>query len=284
MMQDGKALQAGTSHFLGQNFAKAFDVTFKDQSNKEEFAWATSWGVSTRLIGGLIMTHSDDNGLVIPPRLAPTHVVICPIGRNDAERGPSIAAAEKLAAELRALPRDDFFGYEPIAVKIDTMFDKQPGFRYAEYEVRGVPVRVEIGPKDIEKAACAVARRDVPGKEGKQFGVPLAGAAEHIARLLRDIQTALYTRAKAYRDANMTTANTLDEFKAFFPVEKEEGTAGGLKFVYAHWDGTRETEDRVQAEYKATIRCLPFDGPQEPGTCIFTGKPSARRVVFARAY
>ncbi|MBM3979195.1 MAG: proline--tRNA ligase [Planctomycetes bacterium] len=284
MMQDGKALQAGTSHFLGQNFAKAFDVTFKDQNNKEEFAWATSWGVSTRLIGGLIMTHSDDNGLVVPPRLAPTHVVIVPLGKNDAERGPSIAAAEKLAAELRALPRDDFFGYEPISVKIDTMFDKQPGFRYAEHEVRGVPVRVEIGPKDIEKSACAVARRDVPGKEGKQFGVPLASAADHISKLLRDIQKALFDRAKAFRDSRITTANTLDEFKALFPAEKEGAGESGLKFVYAHWDGTRETEDRVQAEYKATIRCLPFDGPQEPGACVFTGKPSARRVIFARAY
>jgi prolyl-tRNA synthetase len=288
MMQDGKALQAGTSHFLGQNFAKAFDVTFKDQNNKEEFAWATSWGVSTRLIGGLIMTHSDDAGLVVPPRLAPLHVVICPLGRNDAERGPSIAAAEKLAAELRALPRDDFFGYEPISVKIDTMFDKQPGFRYAEYEVRGVPVRVEIGPKDIEKSACAVARRDVPGKEGKQFGVPLTGAAEHISKLLRDIQTALYARAKAYRDTRTVTANTIDEFKDLFPVrgavDSEDLPVEALKFVYAHWDGTRETEDRVQSEFKATIRCIPSDGPAEPGTCIFTGKPSARRVVFARAY
>jgi prolyl-tRNA synthetase len=285
MMQDGKALQAGTSHFLGQNFARAFDVKFKDPSNKEEFAWATSWGVSTRLIGGLIMTHSDDNGLVLPPRLAPTHVVVVPLGRNDAERGPSIAAAEKLAAELRALPRDEFYGYEPIGVKIDTLFDKQPGFRYAEHEVRGVPVRVEIGPKDIEKSACAVARRDVPGKEGKQFGVPLAGAAAHIDKLLRDIQTALYERAKKYRDNCTVTANTLDEFKALFPVETDEGgSTGALKFVYAHWDGTRETEERVQTEYKATIRCLPFDGPPDAGACLFTGKPSARRVVFARAY
>ncbi|MBA4190181.1 MAG: proline--tRNA ligase [Planctomycetaceae bacterium] len=287
MMQDGKALQAGTSHFLGQNFAKAFDVTFKNEQNKEEFAWATSWGVSTRLIGGLIMTHSDDNGLVVPPRLAPLHVAICPLGRNDAERGPSIAAAEKLAAELRALPRDDFFGYEPISVKIDTMFDKQPGFRYAEYEVRGVPVRVEIGPKDIEKAACAVARRDTPGKEGKQFGVPLATAAEHIAKLLRDIQQALFDRAKKYRDLRTVTVNTIDEFRDLFPVrtdDNEELPVEALKFVYAHWDGTRETEDRVQKEFKATIRCLPFDGPTEPGTCIFSGKPSARRVVFARAY
>ncbi len=286
MMQDGKALQAGTSHFLGQNFAKAFDVKFKDKENKEEFAWATSWGVSTRLIGGLIMTHSDDNGLVIPPRLAATHVVIVPLGKNDAERGPSIAAAEKLATELRALPRDDFFGYEPISVKIDTLFDKQPGFRYAEHEVRGVPVRVEIGPKDIEKGACAVARRDVPGKEGKQFGIPLTGAAEHIAKLLRDIQASLYNRAKAFRDSRIVTANTLDEFKALFPAREEAAEAGTepLKFVYAHWDGTRETEESVQKEFAATIRCLPFDGPQEAGTCIFTGKPSARRVVFARAY
>ncbi len=286
MMQDGKALQAGTSHFLGQNFAKAFDVTFRDEQNKEDFAWATSWGVSTRLIGGLIMTHSDDNGLVVPPRLAPLHVAIVPLGRNDAERAPCIQAAEKLAQELRDLPRSDFFSYEPISVKIDTLFDKQPGFRYAEYEVRGVPVRVEIGPKDIEKAACAVARRDTPGKEGKQFGIPLTGAAEHIAKLLREIQQSLFDRAKKYRDERIVTANTLEEFQALFPVEKGEDEAGAapLKFVFAHWDGTPETEDRVQKEYKATIRCLPFDGEQEPGTCIFSGKPSARRVVFARAY
>ncbi|HJZ59489.1 MAG TPA: proline--tRNA ligase, partial [Gemmataceae bacterium] len=246
MMQDGKALQAGTSHFLGQNFAKAFDVTFKNEQNKEEFAWATSWGVSTRLIGGLVMTHSDDNGLVVPPRLAPLHVVIVPLGKNDAERKPAIEAAEKLAKELLGLPRDEFFSYDPVNVKIDTMFDKQPGFRYAEYELRGVPVRVEIGPKDLEKGACAVARRDVPGKDGKQFGIPLAGAAEHINKLLREIQKSLYDRAKAFRDRNTVTANTLDEFKALFPLEKEdeEGTTGGLKFVYAHWDGTRETEDR----------------------------------------
>jgi prolyl-tRNA synthetase len=287
MMQDGKALQAGTSHFLGQNFAKAFDVTFKDKENKESFAWATSWGVSTRLIGGLIMTHSDDNGLVVPPRLAPTHVAIVPLGKNDTERAPSIAAAEKLAAELRAIPRDEFFGYEPIVVKIDTLFDKQPGYRYAEHEVRGVPVRVEIGPKDIEKGACAVARRDVPGKEGKQFGVPLGSAPEHIAKLLRDIQRSLYERAKTYRDARMLTANTLDEFRDLFPERKDENDelpVEALKFVSAHWDGTRETEDWVQKHFKATIRCLPFDGPHEPGTCLFTGKPSARRVIFARAY
>ena len=285
MMQDGKALQAGTSHFLGQNFAKAFDVKFKNEQNKEEYAWATSWGVSTRLIGGLIMTHSDDNGLVVPPRLAPLHVVIVPMGKTEAERKPCNEAAEKLAKELRQLPRDDFFGYEPLAVKIDAS-DKSPGSKFTEHEICGVPVRVEIGPKDIEKSACVVARRDVPGKEGKQFGVALAGAAEHIAKLLRDIQKSLYDRAKKFRDERIVTANTLDEFKALFPAEKDEDAGGGepLKFVYAHWDGTRETEDRVQKEFKATIRCVPFDGPKEKGKCIFTGKDSARRVVFARAY
>src|SRR5437870_2950230 len=168
MMQDGKALQAGTSHFLGQNFAKAFDVTFKDKENEEEFAWATSWGVSTRLIGGLIMTHSDDNGLVVPPRLAPLHVAIVPMGKTEAERKPAVEASERLAAELRALPRDEFYGWEPITVKVDTT-DRSPGFKFAEHEVRGVPVGVEIGPKDIEKSACLVARRHVPGKDGKQF-------------------------------------------------------------------------------------------------------------------
>jgi prolyl-tRNA synthetase len=286
MMQDGKALQAGTSHFLGQNFSKAFDVKFTTVDNKKEFAWATSWGASTRLVGGLVMTHSDDNGLVVPPRLAPLHVVIVPLGKTEAERKPCIEAAEKLAKELRDRPRDDFFGYEPVAVKVDAS-DKSPGFKFAEYEVRGVPVRVEIGPKDIEKAACVVARRDVPGKDGKQFGVPLTGAADHIDKLLRDIQTALYDRAKAAREARTVTADTLAEFRDLFPVRKgedEELPLDALKFVSAHWDGTRATEDRVQKEFKATVRCLPFDGPTEPGVCPFTGQPSARRVVFARAY
>ncbi|MBY0230593.1 MAG: proline--tRNA ligase [Gemmataceae bacterium] len=275
MMQDGKALQAGTSHFLAQNFAKAFDVTFQNEKGQREHAWATSWGVSTRLVGGLIMTHSDDNGLVIPPRLAPTHVVLCPLGKNDAERAASIAACEKIAAELRDLPRDDFFGYEPIVAKIDMMFEKQPGFRYAEHEVRGVPVRVEIGPKDLEKQACAVARRDVPGKEGKQFGIPLAGAAAHIAQLLRDIQKSLFDRARKFREERTFAVDSYDDFKKRI----EDGG-----FFLAHWDGTRETEDRLQQEAKATIRCIPFDGDTTPGQCLVTGKPSVRRVVLARAY
>jgi len=275
MMQDGKALQAGTSHFLGQNFAKAFDVQFQNEKGQREFAWATSWGVSTRLVGGLIMTHSDDNGLVCPPRLAPIHVVICPLGKTDAERVPSIAAAEKLAAELRGLPRDEFFEYDPITVKVDLAFEKSPGFRYAEYELRGVPVRVEIGPKDIEKSACAVARRDVPGKEGKQFGIPLAGAAQHIDKLLRDIQTSLFERARKFRDE---LTRSIDNYEQF----KEEIEKSG--FLLAHWDGTRETEDKIQAETKATIRCIPYSVPRGPGKCIVTGKPSTGRVVFARAY
>ena len=276
MMQDGKALQAGTSHFLGQNFAKAFDVQFQSDKGQLEYAWATSWGVSTRLIGGLIMTHSDDNGLVVPPRLAATHVVICPLGKNDAERSQSVAASEKLAAELRGLPREDFFGYEPIAVKVDTMFDKQPGFRFAEHELRGVPVRIEIGPKDIEKQACVVGRRDRPGKEGKQFGVPLAGAAEMVRNLLVEIQQGLFVKAKAYRDQMTRPVDSYEQFKA--EIEK-----GG--FLMAHWDGTRETEDKIQQETAATIRCIPFERPKEgEGRCVVTGKPSAGRVAFARAY
>ena len=285
MMQDGKALQAGTSHFLGQNFAKAFDVSFVNEQNQREFAWATSWGASTRLIGGLIMTHSDDNGLVCPPRLAPLHVVICPLGKNEAERAPCLATAEKLAAAIRAIPRDDFYGYEPISVKVDNDMKNSPGHRYAEYELRGVPVRVEIGPKDMAKNACAVARRDTPGKEGKQFDIPIDAAPAHIDALLRAIQKNLYDRAKAFRDSRIVSANTLDEFKSLFPMEKDdEAGTEPLKFVMAHWDGTKETEDRVQKEFKATIRCLPFDGEKEPGTCLFSGKPSERRVVFARAY
>ncbi len=276
MMQDRRALQAGTSHFLGQNFAKAFDVKFQNQQSQLEYAWATSWGVSTRLIGGLIMTHSDDNGLIVPPRLAPIHVVICPLGKSDADRAPAIAAAEKLASELRGLPRDDFFGYEPLTVKIDTAYDKGPGFRFAEHELRGVPVRVELGPKDLEKSSCVVARRDRPGKDGKVMGVPLAGAAAMIEKLLREIQQGLFEKAKTFRDANMVEVNSYEEFK----TKLEE--PGG--FLLAHWDGTRETEDRISAETKATIRCIPSDRPKEPGKCVVTGEPSAGRVVFAKAY
>jgi len=275
LMQDGKALQAGTSHYLGQNFARAFDVTYQDQGGQRVHPHATSWGVSTRLVGGLIMTHSDDLGLVVPPRLAATHVVICPIGKNDDERAATVAASERLATQLRELPREEFFGYDPITVSIDRTFDKQPGFRFYEYELRGVPVRVEIGPKDLAQNSCVLGRRDVPGKEGKVTGVPLAEAPARIVALLKEIQKNLFDRARKFRDESTVTVNGYDEFK-----EKIE--AGG--FLLAHWDGTRETEDRVQSETKATIRCLPFDRPKEAGKCMVTGAPSEGRVVFARAY
>ncbi len=276
MMQDKRALQAGTSHFLGQNFAKAFDVQFQNQTGQLEYAWATSWGVSTRLVGGLIMTHSDDQGLVVPPRLAPIHVVIVPIGKNDEERGAVLAAADRLAAALKELPRDEFFGYQPLTVKVDRDFNKSPGFRFNEWELRGIPIRVELGPKDLAKDACVLARRDLPGKEAKEMNVPLTGASARVVELLRTMQKDLFERARRFRDANSYEVNSYDEFK-----QKIEEPGG---FLWAHWDGTRETEDRIAAETKATIRCIPFDRPKEAGKCILTGKPSAGRVVFAKAY
>jgi prolyl-tRNA synthetase len=276
MMQDRKALQAGTSHFLGQNFAKAFDVQFQNSEGKLEYAWATSWGVSTRLIGGLIMTHSDDQGLIVPPRLAPVHVVIVPIGRKEEERKAVLEACDRLAVALRDLPREEFFGYEPLIVKIDRDFDKSPGFRFNEWELRGVPVRVELGPKDLEKNACVLARRDLPGKESKQFGVPLAVAPGRIVEMLKHNHAELFEWARKFRDANSFEVNSYEEFK-----QKIEEPGG---FLWAHWDGTRETEDRIAAETKATLRCIPFDRKKEAGKCIVTGKPSEGRVVFAKAY
>jgi prolyl-tRNA synthetase len=276
MMQDKKALQAGPSHFLGQNFAKAFDVQFQNSEGKLEYAWATSWGVSTRLIGGLIMTHSDDQGLIVPPRLAPVHIVIVPIGRKEEERTAVLEACDRLAAALRDLPREDFFGYEPLVVKIDRDFEKSPGFRFNEWELRGVPVRVELGPKDLERNACVLARRDLPGKDSKVMGVSLAAAPGRIVEMLKQMQVELFERARKFRDANSFEVNSYEEFKQ----EVEE--PGG--FLWAHWDGTRETEDRIAAETKATIRCIPFDRKKEAGKCMVTGKPSEGRVVFARAY
>jgi prolyl-tRNA synthetase len=276
MMQDKKALQAGTSHFLGQNFARAFDVQFQNSEGKLEYAWATSWGVSTRLVGGLIMTHSDDQGLMVPPRLAPIHVVIVPIGRKDEERKAVLEACDKLAAALHELPRDDFFGYEPLVVRIDRDFDKSPGFRFNEWELRGVPVRVELGPKDLEKNACVLARRDLPGKQSKEMGVPLAAAPARIAAMLKQMQFDLFERARRFRDANSFEVNSYDDFKR--NIEEPGG------FLWAHWDGTHETEDLIAAETKATIRCIPFNRPKETGKCMVTGKPSQGRVVFAKAY
>jgi prolyl-tRNA synthetase len=275
MMQDKKALQAGTSHFLGQNFAKAFDCTFQNQQGQREFAWATSWGVSTRLIGGLIMTHSDDQGLVLPPRLAPIHVVIVPIYKTDAEKTAVLEAAHKLAGSVRELPLREWLNYEPVVAKVDDRENYQPGFKFNEWEVKGVPVRVELGPKDLQKGACVLARRDLPGKESKEFGVPLESAASRIGELLRAMQTALFDRAKTYRDAAIHPCDSYAEFK-----EKIE--QGG--FFLCHWDGTPETEHKIQEETKATIRCIPFNLPKEPGKCMVTGAPSSGRVVLARAY
>ena len=276
MMQDRRALQAGTSHFLGQNFAKAFDVKFQNPAGQLEYAWATSWGVSTRLIGALIMSHSDDQGLVLPPRLAPIHVVIVPISKKDEERQAVAQAAQTLAADIKRQPLGDWLNYDPIAVKIDDRDQYQPGYKFNEWELRGVPVRVELGPKDLANNSCVLARRDVPGKEGKQMGVPLAGAAERIIEILKDMQRNLFERAKQFRDKNSFEVNSYDELKT--KIEEPGG------FLWGHWDGTRETEDRIAAETKATIRCIPSGRSKETGRCIVTGQPSAGRVVFAKAY
>jgi prolyl-tRNA synthetase len=276
LMQDGKALQSGTSHFLGQNFAKAFDVQFQNKEGQREFAWATSWGVSTRLIGGLIMTHSDDQGLVLPPRMAPIHAVIVPIFKTAEERTAVLEAANKLAAEVRDLPLREWLNYEPVTVKVDDREQYQPGFKFNEWELKGVPVRVELGPKDIAKGACVLARRDLPGKEAKEVGVPLTKAAARIGEMLKAMQAALFDKAKKFRDTNTREVNNYDEFKKL--IDEPGG------FLLAHWDGRRETEDRISADTKATIRCIAFDRKPEAGTCMVTGKPSEGRVVFAKAY
>ena len=262
MMQDGKALQSGTSHFLGQNFAKAFDVKFINKENKLDYVWATSWGVSTRLMGALIMTHSDDNGLVLPPHLAPIQVVIVPIYRKQEQLA---MVSEKVAGIVEGLKT------KGISVKYDDADNKRPGFKFADYELKGVPVRLVIGPKDLEENTAEVMRRDTLGKET----VSLDGIVDYVANLLEDIQNNIYTKARNFRDSHIFEANSYDEFKEL--IEK-----GG--FVLAHWDGTTETEERVKEETKATIRCIPLDGDTTPGTCIFTGTPSERRVIFARNY
>ncbi len=261
LMQDGKALQAGTSHFLGQNFAKAFDVRFLNEHNQEEFVWATSWGVSTRLVGGLIMTHSDDDGLIIPPRLAPTQVVIVPIPKPSPEIG---AVADRLMAELRA---------EGVSVQYDRDDKKRPGFKFAEHEMRGIPVRLGIGKRDLEKGQVEVARRDTKEKTFQ----PLEGVGPFVKQLLADIQAKLYQRAQAFREAHTTRVDSYEDFKAVL----EQDIPG---FISAHWDGTDETELRIKEETKATIRCIPQDEEAEAGVDMLTGKPSARRVLYAKAY
>ena len=262
LMQDGKALQSGTSHFLGQNFAKAFDVQFVNQENTLDYVWGTSWGVSTRLMGALIMAHSDDSGLVLPPRLAPIQVVIVPIYRAEEDLQK---ISEKIAPVIEELKS------KGISVKYDADDKYKPGYKFAEYELRGVPVRLGIGMRDLENGTVEVARRDTLSKESR----PLEGIAAHIESLLADIQANIYQKALKFRKENTFRVDTWEDFKT--QIEK-----GG--FILAHWDGTNETEEAIKAETKATIRCIPFDEPEESGKCVFSGKPSNQRVVFARAY
>ncbi|MBQ6074039.1 MAG: proline--tRNA ligase [Bacteroidales bacterium] len=264
MMQDGKALQAGTSHFLGQNFAKAFEVQFANKEGKLEYVWATSWGVSTRLMGALIMCHSDNNGLVLPPALAPIQVVMVPIYKKDEERAAILARMDELKAEFEA---------KGLSVKIDDRDNLRPGFKFAEWELKGVPVRVVIGPRDLEGGHVELARRDTSTKEN----ISQEGLADHIAALMDEIQKNLYAKALAFREANIRKVDTWEDFK----VEIEKGG-----FLLCHWDGTPETEEKIKDETKATIRCIPIDSYvcEEEGTCVYSGKPSHRRVIFARAY
>lgn len=263
LMQDGKALQAGTSHFLGQNFAKAFDVKFTNKEGKLDHVWATSWGVSTRLMGALIMSHSDDSGLVLPPKLAPIQVVIVPIHKGDEELAKISTFVDELLPKLKGLG---------ISVKYDDRDSQRPGFKFAEYELKGVPVRLAIGARDMENGTVEVARRDTKDK----FTVPQEGLDIYIAQLLEEIQQNIYNKALQFRAEHVTEVNTYDEFKMILDTK-----AG---FISAHWDGTAETEKRIKEETKATIRCIPLNNKQEEGVCILTGKPSSQRVLFARAY
>ena len=260
LMQDGKALQAGTSHFLGQNFAKAFNVTFSNDKNEKELVWATSWGVSTRLIGGLIMTHSDDEGLVLPPKLAPIQVVIVPIPKPDPEL---MEKAEEISKALKSLG---------ISVKIDKDETKRPGFKFAEYEMMGVPVRLGLGKRDLENNTIEVARRDTKEKSSVELG----NVVVYVRDLLDEIQDNLFNRAKIFRDSHITSVDTFDQFKELLE------TKGG--FLSCHWDGTSETEEKIKEETKATIRCIPLDSVEETGVCIYSGRPSSKRVIFAKAY
>lgn len=263
LMQDGKALQAGTSHFLGQNFAKAFEVKFANKEGKQDFVWATSWGVSTRLMGALVMAHSDDQGLVLPPKLAPIQVVIVPIYKGDEQLAAISDVAKKIKKGLEA---------KGISVKYDDRDTQRPGWKFAEYEFKGVPVRLALGGRDIENGTIEVARRDTKEKETRSQD----GLIEHIENLLEEIQSSLYKKALSFRESATHTVDTYDEFK-----QALEGKGG---FVLAHWDGTPETEEKIKNDTKATIRCIPLNNKQEEGKCVLTGKPSKQRVLFARAY
>jgi len=262
LMQDGKALQSGTSHFLGQNFAKAFDVMFSDKDGERKYVWASSWGVSTRLIGALIMAHSDDNGLVLPPLLAPYQVVIIPIYRNEEQLGMINEKVDEITKRLKALG---------VSVKYDNSDNKKPGWKFSEYELKGVPVRLALGGRDLENGTIEIARRDTLTKET----LPQEGIEEHIKNLLEEMQKNIYKKAFDYRTSVTRNVDSYEEFK----VEIEKGG-----FLMCHWDGTTETEELIKNETKATIRCIPLEGDKTPGKCMVTGKPSSQRVVFARAY
>jgi len=263
LMQDGKALQAGTSHFLGQNFAKAFDVKFANAEGKQEHVWGTSWGVSTRLMGALVMTHSDDKGLVLPPNLAPIQVVIVPIYKTDEQLSEITTVVNELISEFKKLN---------ITVKFDNRTNQKPGFKFAEWELKGVPIRIAVGPKDIENGTFEVARRDILTKEI----ISKDGIAVYIKNLLEQIQIDLFEKALDYRETHITEVNSFEEFKDV--LERKGG------FVSAHWDGTAATEEEIKNLTKATIRCIPLNGVKEAGSCILTGNPSAERVLFAKAY
>jgi len=263
LMQDGKALQAGTSHFLGQNFAKAFEVKFSDKNNQLDYVWATSWGVSTRLIGGLVMAHSDDDGLILPPRIAPLQVVIVPIYKGEERKDALDAKGKELAAAFKAAG---------ISVKYDDNDNNRPGFKFAEYELKGVPIRIAMGLRDLDNGTVEVARRDTKEKSS----VPMEGLTGYVSQLLETIQQNMFNRAKAFRDEHITRADTWEEFERLL-----DGKGG---FVLAHWDGTSATEEAIKEKSKATIRCIPLNNPAEEGKCILTGKPSKQRVLFARAY
>ena len=263
LMQDGKALQAGTSHFLGQNFAKAFDVKFANQEGKQEYVWGTSWGVSTRLMGALVMTHSDDNGLVLPPNLAPIQVVIVPIFKTDEEFDAISTVANDLVAQFKK---------RNITVKFDNRTTQKPGFKFAEWELKGVPIRIAIGPKDLENETFEIARRDTLSKEVKSKD----GIETYISNLLEQIQSDLYNRALEFRNTHITEVNTFEEFKDV--LENKTG------FIAAHWDGTPETEEKIKDITKATIRCIPLNRVEEEGKCVFSGAKSTGRVLFAKAY
>ncbi len=263
LMQDGKALQAGTSHFLGQNFAKAFEVKFSDKNNQLEYVWATSWGVSTRLIGGLVMAHSDDDGLILPPRIAPLQVVIVPIYKGEDRKDLLDARGRELAAQLKAAG---------ISVKFDDNDNNRPGFKFAEYELKGVPVRIAMGLRDLDNNSVEIARRDTKEKTT----VSMDNLPVYVKQLLENIQQSMYNKALAYRDEHITRADSMEEFESLL-----DGKGG---FILAHWDGTVETEEAIKDKTKATIRCIPLDATPEEGKCIFSGKPSHQRVLFARAY